>query len=46
MKNLYISDQTIGYIEMNQNLLRIAFAFVLAFGGSLFVFSSDQIAVA
>jgi hypothetical protein len=31
---------------MNHNLLRIALAFVLAFGGSLFVIGSNQIAVA
>jgi hypothetical protein len=31
---------------MNRNLLRIAIAFVLAFGSSLFVIGSNQIAVA
>src|SRR5215203_1413650 len=31
---------------MNRNLLRIAFAFVLAFGSSLFVIGSNQITVA
>jgi hypothetical protein len=31
---------------MNRNLLRIAFAFVLAFGGLLFVIGSDKIAIA